>query len=163
MQYGDEYSERWLSRQLRCSPQAAGELTAYWMPKGHPLWVEHSLGTFANMLGLDSRSVSALVLGKRNTEHPGPAGRPERSERPAKTHYQAHAQQHEHREGQHRSASPNPQYAPAPAASAQPEAAAPPRRAAQMEVSIGSAEGVRVVKQRQPTIVYRRPRKLAEQ
>lgn len=129
--YGDQYSESWLSRELRCDPAVAAQVAEYWMPQGHPLWVEHSLGIFANAHGLDSRAVIALITAKapsRETSAPRDMAAPAAPARPAKPKVTVRKQ----------------------------------RAPVQTEISIGSAEGVRVIKQQQPTIVWRRSRKLVE-
>jgi hypothetical protein len=142
-QAGGEYSAAWLARALGCSPDTAAELEGYWIPQGPPHLLEQTVGVFAKTLDLDAQRLLQLVNSAGSAPRSSAPSAPRRfeSQRPAPQ----------------RPMAPRPQQAEpaAPAASA-----SAPRTA---EISIGSAEGVRVVKQQQPTIVYRKTRRFVGQ
>jgi len=141
---GAEYGAAWLARALDCSPETAAELDGYWIPQGPPHLLEQTVGVFAKVLELDGQRLlnlihSASALPRSVSARPSTAAPRNLAPRQPRT---------------------------AEAASAGPrrQAAAPPAPAARLaEISIGSAEGVRVVKQQQPTIVYRKSRKYVAQ
>jgi hypothetical protein len=140
---GAEYGSAWLARALGCSPDTAVELDGYWLPQGPPHLLEQTIGVFAKALDLDAQRLLALILSaSQQPRHAAPAEAPAAPRKPAPR--------------QPRTAEA------APAAPHQ--ASAPAARAPkQSEISIGSAEGVRVIKQQQPTIVYRKSRKFVAQ
>jgi hypothetical protein len=136
---GSEYDELWLAQALGCPAATATELQGYLIPQGPPHLVEQTLGIFAKVLDLDAQRLFNLV---------GGGSLPPRS---------AAAQVPVRRNIPQRQAKPETRVSTAPQ---RPSAPPPPPQA---EISIGSAEGVRVVKQQQPTIVYRKTRRYAGQ
>jgi hypothetical protein len=141
---GPEYGSAWLARALDCSPDTAVELDGYWLPQGPPHLLEQTIGVFAKALDLDAQRLLSLILSPPAPQRaaPPPATAAPRSPAPR----------------EHRSAETEPSVA---RRRSDPAAAAPAPR--QAEISIGSADGVRVIKQQQPTIVYRKTRKFVEQ
>lgn len=139
---GSAYSEAWLANALACSPAAAAELATYWIPLESPHLLKQAVGVFANALDLDAQRLLALLWYESSPQRiSAPAFRPES---PA----------------QHGGSTPRGPVVTTPV-SAPPQRM--PQKARGIEISIGSNEGVRVVKQRQPTIVYRKSRKLVAQ
>jgi len=141
---GSEYGAAWLAGALGCSPEAAAELDGYWIPQGPPHLLEQTVGVFSKVLELDAQRLLGLInsasLAPRSMSAPSaaaPRSIPPRKPRAA---------------GATSSAGPHRQ---------DPPVSAPTARLS--EISIGSAEGVRVVKQQQPTIVYRKSRKYVAQ
>lgn len=140
---GSDYNELWLAQALGCSPATANELQGYLVPNGPPHLLEQTLGVFAKVLDLDAQRLSNLVNGASQPSR-GTATVPVRRNIPPRQ--------------------PRPETRPENRVSTAPQRpSAPPPSPPQAEISIGSAEGVRVVKQQQPTIVYRKTRRYAGQ
>ena len=138
---GREFTAAWLSQALRCSLNAAAELSGYWMPQGPPRLLEQTINVFASALNLDRQRLRALLLNatplpsnitqQRDTLAPRASGSiPSHQPKIVETQI---------------------------ARLQPPTMAIQPTQLA--EISIGSAEGVRVVKQRQPIISYRKSRR----
>lgn len=138
---GGSFSAEWLAQELGCPVGAAAELAGYWIPQGPPHLLEQTLNVFANALDLNATRLQDLLRGVPVSY--GAAPQAPRAPRSAAPHAASHH------------AAPR-----KPAAGPRLSAGPRPDEPAQAEISIGSSEGVRVVKQRQPTIVYRKTRKV---
>ena len=139
---GPGFTPAWLAQELGCSVDTATELAGYWIPQGPPHLLEQTLNVFANALELDAQRLHELLRGAAG---PAPYSAPVSAPRALAP-----------RDSTPRDSAPR---RPAVAGAA-PRISIKPAAPAQAEISIGSAEGVRVVRQRQPTIVYRKVRKV---
>jgi hypothetical protein len=140
---GAEYDQMWLAQALGCKPEAAAELDGYWIPQGPPHLLEQTLGVFAKVLELDAQRLINLINSVNSAPRSAPAAS---AAAPAAR----------------RSVAPSrPKAAEAPSTAPRRATVAP--APAHAEISIGSADGIRVVKQQQPTIVFRKTRRYVAQ
>lgn len=124
-----DYTTAWLAEQLRCPEDTAAALAECWLPAGPPHMRLQQLNAQAAWFGVDARRLGELLDAAPASS---PAATVRVEVRPARS-------------------VARPQTAPASPAT--------PAPALKREMHLGSAEGVRVVQQRQPTIVYRKPRR----
>jgi hypothetical protein len=139
--HGEQATHTWLGKQLDCTPAVARQLAAFWMPSGTPAFVAQTLHTFANYLGVDTAQLEALTQSDARMT-PAPARASVTTRRGADE--------------------PMPS-APVPRRSAAAQSAqSAPRRPALSEITLGGAEGVRVIRRSAPVVTWKKRPRLTE-